>query len=221
MQLKILTSTRATSVGKVLILTITVVITAACLATMFSGCVKEEEIPMEATRQLAIPSEYEPEAVLPGFGGEIFYECVYGVGKEIGKEAETRTRICINELQDFIEGRLEKDFIEGYVRTYSIYNLKSGEEIGIAYPLLRIFVLKYKSPQAAEQAFSLDTEFMELKDLVLDGVKVKWRKYAHEPIVYMLQSNNFIIYIDGSVEPCKDAVSRIIELYSVPKDNSY
>jgi hypothetical protein len=210
MELKPLASRRPTS-REALILAITAVIITACLATMFSGCVKKEEVPMEATRQLVIPPEYEPEAVLPGFGGEIFYECVYEVGKETGKDVETKTMVCIHDIQDIVEGRLEEDFIKGYVRAYSIYTLKSGDEAGIAYPLLRMFVLKYKTSESAEEAFILDTEFMELK----------WEHNPKEPIVYMLQSNNFIIYTDGSVEPCTDIVSRIIELYSVPKDNSY
>jgi len=191
------------------------------MASVFSGCVKEEEIPMEATRQLVIPPELEPEAALPGFDGEIFYECGYEGGRELGNDVETKTKVCVNYIREFVNGRLGKDFIKGYLRTYSIYTLKSGEEIGIAYPLLRIFVLKYKNAQATEQAFSLDTEFMELKDLVLDGVKVKWHNNTNEPIVYMLQSNNFIVYIDGSDEPCTDAVSRIIELYSVPISKDY
>jgi|GEM_PF-4553477 len=217
MELKTLVSEHSLS-RKSLILAVTV-IAAVCLATMFSGCAKEE-VPVEATRQLVIPPAYEPETVLPSFGGEIFNECVYEAGKEIGKDIETKTMVCISGLQDIVEGRLERGFTKGYERSYSIYTLKSGEEIGIAYPLLRILVLKYENPQAAEEAFILDTEFMELEDSIIEGVIVKWKHNPKEPIVYMLQSNNFIIYVDGSVEPCTDIVSRIIGLYSIPKDNN-
>jgi hypothetical protein len=220
MALKTVISRRHTS-RKTLILAITAVTTAICLAVVFSGCAKKEEIPVEETRQLVIPPEYEPEAVLPSFSGEIFNECVYEVGKEIGENVETKTIVCTNYIRDIVEGRLENDFIKGYVRAYSLYTLKSGDEVGIAYPLLQIFVLKYKTSESAKEAFILDTEFMKLKDLVLDGVKVKWEHNPKEPIVYMLQSNNFIIYVDGSPEPCTDIVSRIIGLYSIPKDTNY
>jgi len=198
---------------KALILAIIAVIVAVCLASVFSGCVKEEEIPMEETRQLVIPPELEPEAVLPGFGGEIFYECNYEVGNGNNK---------CDDVQFFAElHELENGFIKGYVRTYSTYVPRSGKEIGIAYPLLRILVMKYQTPETAVEAFNLYTERIDLKYLVIEGVKIRWDKHTHEPIVYILQSNNFIIYIDGSDEPCTDAVSRIIELYSVPIDNKY
>ena len=211
MKLKTLFSERLLS-WKALILAITAVVIAVCLAIVFSGCTKEE-VSTEATRQLVIPSEYEPEAVLPTFGGNEFQECVF--------EAEEETENC-RIIQRFIEAEaLEEDFIKGYARGYWIYTLKSGEEIGVSYTLLEILVLKYKSPESAEEAFKLHTEFMEFEDLVLDGVKMKWRKHAREPIVYMLQSKCFIIYISGHTEASRDAISTIIELYSVPKDNDY
>ena len=192
---------------KALILAVTAVIMAICLATLLSGCVKEE-IPVEATMQLLIPPELEPVSVIPDFGGEKFYECDYEVGKD--------TNRC-GRVEFFAElDELENGFIKGCERSYSTYILKSGEEIYVAYPLISILVLKYQTTAAAEEAFNLYTERIDLKDLIIEGVKVKWEHNPKEPIVYMLQSNNFIIYIDGSVEPCTDAVSRIIELYSVP-----
>ena len=211
MELKTLVAERSPS-RKTLIPAITAVIMAVCLTSVFSGCVKEE-VPTEATRQLVIPSELEPEAVLPSFGGEIWYECVYEVGND--------TNEC-HDVEFFASlDQLEKGFIKGYVRAYETYTLKSSEEIGIAHPLLMIFVLKYETSEAAEEAFNLFSDWTDLKDTVIDGVKVKWKHDPGEPMVYMLQSNNFIIRIDVSVEPCKDALSRIIELYSVPISKDY
>jgi hypothetical protein len=213
MELKTSVLNRITSTKKLLSSAIIVITIATLIVSVFSGCTKKEETPMPETRQLVIPSELEPEAVLPAFGGEIFYECGYEIGSGNNK---------CDDVQFFAElHELENGFIKGYVRTYSTYILKSGQEIGIAYPFIRILVMKYQTPATATEAFNLYTERIDLKYSVIEGVKIKWDKHAHEPIVYMLQSNNFIIYIDGSDEPCTDAVSRIIELYSVPIDNKY
>jgi len=210
MALKTLVLWRSLS-KKALILATTTIIMAVCLSVMFSGCTNEEEIPMEALRQLEIPSELEPEAVLP-FGEKDYYECVY--------DTNDKTTIC-GDIQRFIEGEpLERDIVKGYARIYSTYTLKNGEEIGIAYPLLKIIVLKYETFEAAEEAFNV---FSEANDLIIDGVKIKGAEGNEHPkeAVYILQSNNFIIHILGHIEAGRDALSRIIKLYSVPKDNSY
>jgi hypothetical protein len=48
--------------------------------------------------------------------------------------------------------------------------------------------------------------------------KIKWYvpKEMPKKSTYMMQSNNFIIYIESYHEPAKDAATRIIELYAVP-----
>ena len=206
MELKTLISGRSLS-RAALILAITVVVVAFCLSPVFSGCTKEE-VSTEATRQLVIPSTYEPEAVLPSFVGDVWYECVYEVGND--------NQVC-SQVQEFIEGvALEKGLMKGYVRAYDDYTLRSGEEIGVHHPVLEIYILKYETSDAAEEAFNIFSDWIDLKDSVFNGVKVKWQKHAREPAVYMLQSNNFVIYMYGNIEACRDAVSRIIELYSVP-----
>jgi len=207
MELKTLISEQSLS-WKSLILAVTAVIVAFCLASVFSGCVKEE-VPTEATRQLVIPSEYEPEAVLSSFGGNEYNECVY--------EAENEAKTCPG-VHSFIEGvALEKDFVKGYIRGYWIYALKSGEEIGVHNDVLRIIVLKYKTSESAEEAFTAFAE-PDLKDLIFDGVKIKGveSEQGYPGPTYMLQSNKFVIFLDGNLEACRDAISRIIELHSVP-----
>ncbi len=210
MELKTSVIKRIASTKKILasaIIATIAIITATFIASLLSGCTPPQE-----TRQLIIPSELDPEAVLPDFGGEVFYECDY----EVGNNSKC------DDVQFFAElHELENGFINGYIRTYSTYILKNGQEIGIAYPFIRILVMKYQSPAMATEAFNLYTELIDLKYLVIEGAKIKWDKHAHEPIVYMLQSNNFIVYIDGSDEPCTDAISRIIDLYSVPMSKNY
>ena len=194
---------------KALVLTVMSVIMAVCLAPVFLGCAKEK-MPVEATRQLVIPPEYEPETVLPHFGGNQCDECVFVAGGE--------TENC-RIIQRFIEAEaLEEDFIKGYAREYSIYTLKSGEEIGVYHPLLLMLILKYETTKAAGEAFTAFSEIGDLEDLIFDGVEIKGIESEHDYLVptYMLQSNKFVIYLDGDLEACRDAISRIIELYSVP-----
>jgi hypothetical protein len=206
MELMTTVSSRITCANKICTILMTMLIVTT-IGFAIPGCTPPQE-----TRQLIIPSELEPEAVLPDFDGEIFYDCDYEVGNN---------NKC-DDVQFFAElDELENGFIKGYIRTYSTYILKNGQEIGIAYPFIRILVMKYQSPATATEAFNLYTELIDLKYLVIEGAKIKWHKHAHEPIVYMLQSNNFIVYIDGSDEPCIDAISRIIDLYSVPISKNY
>ena len=210
MKLKIRILSRITSANKFLIIVMTMLIVAT-MGSAISGCTPPQE-----TRQLIIISELEPEAVLPFFGGDQYDECVYEVGKD--------TDIC-RVIQHLIEvDELGRDFVKGYSRGYWIYTLKSGKDIGVVHTLLDIDVLKYETLQAAEEAFGLFSERIDLKDLVFNKVKIKGAEGKDHPkgATYMLQSNNFVIYLSGDIEAGRDAVSRIIELYSVPlnKDHS-
>jgi hypothetical protein len=198
---------------KCIFATITVATSILVVVSIFSGCSNKEEPPMPETRQLVIPPEYEPEDVLAGFGGDIWFECVYEVGSNTDKCPDVKFFAELHEL--------ENGFLKGYFRKYSTYMLKDGRELGIAYPLLTILVLKYQTPGAAVESFNLYTERIDLKNIIIEGVKVKWKHNPKEPMVYMLQSNSFIMRIDGSVQPCEDALSRIIERYSVPISKDY
>jgi len=197
-----------------LIISIVSITIAILLTSVFSECTKKEEIPLEATRQLVIPSELEPEAVLPVFGGEYYGECVY--------EVEDSSAYTCDIVKFFAElHELENGFIKGYLRSYGEYTLKNGEKIGIAHPLMQIIILKYRTPQSAYEACNLYSERIGLEDQIFDGVKIKWKKHAHEPATFILGSNNVVIYIDGSLETGRDAISRIIELYSVPLNKDH
>ena len=212
MELKTLILERLLS-REALILAATVVVVSVCLSPVFSGCAKEK-MPVEATRQLVIPAELEPEAVLPSFDGKIWYECTYEIGEETTEDYET----CGKYIKGFLEmseGKLENGFIKGYMREYGEYKLRGGGEIGIGtHPLLLIRILKYDTLEAAKKAFNV---FEEADDLIIDGVKIEAvEERGAEEAFYMLQSNNFIIYVDGYTENARDVVNRIIELYSVP-----
>lgn len=206
-------SSRLTSSRKLLTSAIIMMTAVTLIATVFSGCTKKEETSMPETKQLVIPSELEPGEVLPIFGGQNnYFECVY----EVGKESQDKEKTCVNYIRGFVEGELEKDFIAGYLRSYAGYTLKGGKQIGVAHPLLEIYILKYQTPQTAEEIFNIFAEQTNLENLIFEGVRTKWRNYAHEPAVYILQSNNYIIFLDGWDEPCKDALNKIIELYAIP-----
>ncbi len=199
MGLKTFISEHMTS-NKTLTVTITAVIVTLCVATLFSACTPPQE-----TRQLIIPSELEPEAVLPDFGGDQYNECVY----ESGEDSDT-----CRVIQYFIEAdELGKGFVKGYARGYWEYALKNGDSIGIVHTLLDIYVLKYETLQGAETAFNLFSERIDMTDIIFDGVKIKGDP---REATYMLQSNNFVIFLIGWNEACRDALGRIIELYSVP-----
>jgi hypothetical protein len=198
---------------KALILAITAVITTFCLVVVFLGCTKEE-VPVEATRQLVIPPECEPETVLTNFGGSEYDECVYDV--------ENEAKICPG-VHSFVEGvALEKDLAKGYIRGYWIYILKSDEVIGEHHDVLRVIVLKYKTQESAEEALEAFAE-PDLRDLIFNGVKIKGveSEQGYPGPIYMLQSNEFVIYMDGNLEACRDAISAIIELYSVQVTKEY
>ncbi|MBN2463424.1 MAG: hypothetical protein JXB43_07475 [Dehalococcoidia bacterium] len=213
MELKTLISGHFLS-RKAFILAITTVTMVFCVGATLSGCTKEEA-PVEVTRQLVIPSELEPEAVLPDFGGKDYGECTYDTNDE--------TKIC-RPLESWRKDeRMGKDLEKGYRREYSWYILPDGSEIGPGHPLLIIIVLKYETISAAVQAFTDFAEYQGWEDVIFNGVKMK--RYVPrempEKMTYMMQSNNFIIYIESSDELAKDAATSIIELYSVPISNEH
>jgi hypothetical protein len=107
------------------------------------------------------------------------------------------------------------------LRTYSTYTLGSGEEIGVAYPLLRIVVLKYNAQESAEEAYNNFSEILHLEDLIFSGVKIRGIETENDypGPTYMLHSNEFIIFVDGNLQVCRDAASRIIDLYSINISN--
>lgn len=104
------------------------------------------------------------------------------------------------------------------MRSYAGYRFGNGEEIGVSHPLLQIFLLKYVTSETAIQAFK---RFDKANDLIVDGIKIKGVEKEDHPgsATYVLYSNNFIIWVNGNIEAAKDSLSRILELYSVPKDN--
>jgi hypothetical protein len=194
--------------GGILFLPIILIIISAFVFPISSGCTPPQE-----TRQLVIQSELEPEAVLPDFGGRNYSELTYEAGDKDGH---------YNEIASFIDTpELGNDFVKAYGRYYSLYVFNNGKQIGIYFDVLRVIVFKYETKQGAEEAFNLFSEIFGLEELTLDGLKIKWKQHHDEPAVYMLQSNNFVIYIDGYPKAGRDAVSAIIELYAVPlnKDN--
>jgi hypothetical protein len=208
---------RVTWFRKSLTVSIIVITTTTLIASTFSGCAKKEEPtvpnkqpPMPETRQLVIPSELEPEAVLPDFSEKQYIECAYDVNDD--------TKACSENEIWFEDELMGKDLEKGYFREYSWYILPDGKEIGPGFPLLIITVYKYQTTLAAKQAFTAFTEYIGYEDTVLDGVKIKWYvpKEMPKKSTYMMQSNNFIIYIESSHEVAKDAATRIIEPYSVP-----
>jgi hypothetical protein len=204
--LKTFVSEHMTS-NKTLTVAITAVIITLCMATLFSACTPPQE-----TRQLVIPSEMEPEAVLPDFGGRNYSELTYEAGDKDGH---------YNEIASFIDTpELGNDFVKAYGRYYSLYVFNNGKQIGIYFDVLRVIVFKYETKQAAEEAFNLFSEIFGLEELTLDGLKIKWKQHHDEPAVYMLQSNNFVIYIDGYPKAGRDAASAIIGFYSVPIKNN-
>jgi hypothetical protein len=185
----------------------TVITIVVMTAVLFWGCTP----PIE-TRQMVIPSELEPEAVLPDLGGQYYQECVY----EVGKDTDT-----CQVIQHLIEAdELGNGFVDGYSRGYWTYILKNGKEIGVFHTLLDIDVLKYESPSAAQQAISLFSERTSLKDVIFEGVNMKWKRDSRDSAVYMVRSDDFLILVLGWNEPCKDALSRIVQLYSVPINKS-
>jgi hypothetical protein len=212
MEIIITISSRLTSSRKLLTSAIIMMTAGILIATVFSGCTKKEETPMPETKQLVIPSELEPGEVLPIFGGQNnYFECVY----EVGTESQDKEKTCVNYIRGFVEGELEKDFIAGYLRSYAGYTLKSGKQIGVAQPLLEIYILKYGTPEVTSQAFK---RFDEADDLIIGDVKIKGVEKKDHPgsATYMLYSNNIIIWVSGNIEAGRDAVSKISELYAVP-----
>jgi hypothetical protein len=104
MRLKTAILKRITYSRKIVIVSIVGIIAVMLVPSMLTGCANKNGASMLETRQLVIPSELEPKAVLPNFGGELFYECNYEVGEQIGKEFNTGTVVCISKLKDFVEG---------------------------------------------------------------------------------------------------------------------
>ncbi len=201
---------RSTTKTKAIFVPIILILISTSLFPSFIGCTEKEQPPQEETKQLVIPPDLEPEAVFPDFGEKKYSECAYDINDKAKK---------CGYLESWIKDvRMGKDLEKGYFRAYGWYILRDGKEIGPGFPLLIIIVFKYRTTLAAEQAFTAFAAYWEYEDLVVDGVKVKWMvpREMQEKSIYMLQSNNFIIHIDSSHEPAKDAVTRIIELYSVP-----
>lgn len=150
------------------------------------------------------PSSLEPSQVVPAFNADGYDgECSFTA-------TERTTGICFIGRQ-YTERQLGKGFVKGYIRDYAIYNLKTGQGVGVYHPALRLLILKYQSPAIAQQSYVSPTA--SSSSVTIDSIDVQ-QSSVDKIFYYSVRSNEFIVIVESlSDAAARDTIDRIISAY--------
>jgi len=176
------------------------------ILSVFSGCVST----VPTNQNLSIPSELEPEGIIPtNLGGTDYSETIFS------RSSDEWLSLCyeafgVDDREDVCRG-----FVRGYLRVYSSYTLEDGTNLTDCHSNMRngtlVHVIEYETPRDAKYACSfltIDANYPKISIDDIDFIGMEWDNTAH----YAL-SDRFLISVQGSSRAIRDLVNGVIELF--------